>query len=146
LKDINYKKRRTKDEGRRTKKKTTRLSSLISHLLSSGFTLLEIMIALAIAGIAIIAILQTVNYHAGVAYEHTLYTRMLLMAKEKIGETEISLQNDKGVFPETDISYETMVREIKDSQQTEDEGIMELKVIVRGHNKEIELSELVTQK
>jgi len=131
---MSYKKRRTKDEGRRTQKKIT------------GFTLLEIMIALAIAGIAIIAILQTVNYHAGVAYEHTLYTRMFLMAKEKIGETEISLQDDKGVFPETDISYETMVREIKDSQQTEDEGIVELKVIVRGHDKEIELSELVTRK
>ncbi len=143
---MSYKKRRTKDEGRRTKKKTTHLSSLVFHLSSSGFTLLEVMIALAIAGIAIIAILQTVNYQAGVAYEHTLYTRMLLMAKEKIGETEISLQDDKGVFPETDISYETMVREIKDSQQTEDEGIVELKVIVRGHDKEIELSELVTRK
>ncbi len=146
MKAIDYKKRGTKDEGQRTKKKTTRLSSLISHLSSSGFTLLEIMIALAIAGIAIIAILQTVNYHAGVAYEHTLYTRMLLMAKEKIGETEIYLQDDKGVFPETDISYETMVREFKDSQQTGDEGIVELKVIIRGHDKEIELSELVTRK
>ncbi|MEF9426948.1 MAG: prepilin-type N-terminal cleavage/methylation domain-containing protein [Candidatus Mariimomonas ferrooxydans] len=135
-----------KDKRGRTKKKTTRLLSLISHLSSSGFTLLEIMIALAIAGTAIIAILQTVNYHAGVAYEHTLYTRMLLLAKEKIGETEIYLQDDKGVFPETDISYETMVREFKDSQQTQDEGIVELKVIVRGHDKEIELSELVTRK
>lgn len=135
-----------KDERGRTQKKITRLSSLVSYLSSSGFTLLEIMIALAIAGTAIIAILQTVNYHAGVAYEHTLYTRMLLMAKEKIGETEIYLQDDKGVFPETDISYETMVREFKDSQQTGDEGIVELKVIVRGHDKEIELSELVTRK
>lgn len=146
MKATSYKEKMKKDERGRTQKKITRLSSLVSYLSSSGFTLLEIMIALAIAGIAIIAILQTVNYHAGVAYEHTLYTRMLLMAKEKIGETEIYLQDDKGVFPETDISYETMVREFKDSQQTGDEGIVELKVIIRGHDKEIELSELVTRK
>lgn len=146
LKAMSYKKRRPRDEGRRTKKKTTYLSSLISYLSSSGFTFLEIMVALAIVGIAVITILHTVNYHADVVYEHTLTTRMLLMAREKIAEMEINPKNDKGVFPEIDVSYETIVRDIKDSQQTEDKGIVELKAIVRGYDKEIELSELVVKK
>jgi prepilin-type N-terminal cleavage/methylation domain-containing protein len=112
----------------------------------TGFTLLEIMIALAIVGVAIIAILHTVNYHADVAYEHTITTRMLLMAREKIAEMEINPKNDKGIFPETDFSYETIITDIKDPQQTEYKGIVELKAIVRGHDKEIELSELVIKK
>jgi prepilin-type N-terminal cleavage/methylation domain-containing protein len=112
----------------------------------AGFTLLEIMIALAIVGVAIIAILHTVNYHADVAYEHTITTRMLLLAREKIAEMEINPKNDKGVFPETDFSYETIVTDIKYPQQTEDKRIVELKAIVRGYDKEIELSELVIKK
>lgn len=52
MKAIDYKKRRTKDEGRRTKKKTTRLSSLISHLSSSGFTLIELIVVIFIISIA----------------------------------------------------------------------------------------------
>jgi hypothetical protein len=71
---------------------------------------------------------------------------MLLMAREKIAEMEINPKNEKGIFPETDFSYETIVTDIKGPQQTEDKGIVELKAIVRGYDKEIELSELVIKK
>ncbi len=125
-------------------------SPLTFHSRRAGFTLLEIMIALAIVGTALIAILHTVNYHAQVAYENILTTRMLLLAKEKISEMEMSSKNDEGLFPETDFSYETRVRDIKDLQLIKDEakdaGIVELRAIVRGYGKEVELSELVFKK
>jgi len=143
---MHYKKRREKVEERRTKKKITLHSSLVSHHSSSGFTLLEIMISIAIIATVLITIIQTVNYHAGIAHEHTLTTRMLLMAKEKIAELEIEPKNDKGLFTGTDFSYETTVRYIEDGQQTEDSRIVEIKAIVRGGDKEIELSELITKK
>ncbi len=146
MRAINYKKGRKMDERRWTKENIIRHLSPVTGHGSKGFTLLEIMIALAIVSTAIITILLTVNYHAGVAYEHTLETRMLLLAKEKIAELEINPENAKGVFPETDFSYETTVKNIEYTQTAESAVIVELKTIVRGNGKEIELSQLVIQK
>ncbi len=111
----------------------------------AGFTLLEIMVALAIVSTAVIAIFSTVNYHADVAYDHTLSTRMLLMAKEKIAEMEINPKNQKGVFPDSDFSYEATAKDLPGAVYEGDGGILELKTIVRGHGKEVELSQLVAK-
>jgi len=102
-----------------------------------GFTLLEIMIALAIIGAVVITILHTVNYHADVAYEQTLTTTMLLIAKGKIAEMELKPENAEGTISGTNFTYENSVN------TTEYEEIIELKTIVRGDGKEIILSELV---
>lgn len=50
---------------------------------SFGFTLLEIMIALAIIGLTLVTVLHTVNYHSNVSYENIVTTQMVQSAKEK---------------------------------------------------------------
>jgi type II secretion system protein I len=105
-----------------------------------GFTLLEIMIALVIVGAVVIAILHTVNYHADVAYEQTITTTMLLMAKEKIAEMELKPENAEGTILGTNFTYENSVN------TTEDDEIIELKTIISGNGKKIVLSELVLNK
>ncbi len=105
-----------------------------------GFTLLEVMIALAIIGITLTVILYTVNYHAKVSYENTLTTQMLLLAKEKIVDMEMDPKNSKGIFSGTDFTYENTVKNI------ENLGIIELKTVVSGQGKEVTLSEFVVKK
>jgi prepilin-type N-terminal cleavage/methylation domain-containing protein len=107
----------------------------------NGFTFLEIMVALAIVSIAILAIFNTVTYHADVALDHTLSTRMFLLAKEKISELKINPQNDKGKIPETDFSFTTEVLNLDGTLQQESDEILELRAVISGHGKEIELSE-----
>ncbi len=106
----------------------------------NGFTLLEVMIALAILGAVVITILQAVNYHADIAYEHTVATRMYLIAKEKITEMELNPKNAKGIIAGTDFTYENLVN------ATEDEGILELKTSINRNGKKVVLRELVVKK
>jgi prepilin-type N-terminal cleavage/methylation domain-containing protein len=109
-----------------------------------GFTFLEVMIALAIVGIAIIAVFNTVNYHADVASEHILTTRMLLAAKEKLAEMEKNPGNQKGSLPETGFTFETTAEHLEDDEEDVMRNIIELKAVIRGHGKEVELSRLVS--
>lgn len=109
-----------------------------------GFTFLEVMIALAIAGIAIIAVFNTVNYHADVASEHILTTRMLLAAKEKLAEMEKTPEQQKGSIPETDFTYETTVEHLEDGEEGVIRNIIELKAVIRGYGREVELKRLVS--
>lgn len=118
-------------------------SSLILRPSQKGFTFLEVMIALAIVGIAVIAIFNTVNYHADVAYDHTITTNMLLLAKGKLAEMEMNPENQKGSIPETDFSYETTVAYINDADSEEKQSILEVKAVIKGQGKEVELSQLV---
>ncbi|MEW6715254.1 MAG: type II secretion system protein [Nitrospirota bacterium] len=107
---------------------------------NDGFTLLEIMIALAIIGIALTTILYTVNYQADVAYENTLTTQMYMLAKEKITEMERSPANSSGDFPDTDFKY------VNTSESIANTDIIELKTVVSGRGKEVLLRELITKK
>ncbi len=105
-----------------------------------GFTLLEIMIALAIIGTAVIAILSTVNHHADVAYENILTTRMLFIAREKITEMEINPAKSKGIIKGTDFTFENMVN------KTDNDGIIELRTIISQNSKQVVLRELIMNK
>jgi len=102
-----------------------------------GFTLLEIMIALAIIGITLTVVIHTVNYHANVLYENTLTTEMYQAAKEKMHELEMNPVKSKGKIDETGLQYESTVTNI------EELGLIELKTVIYGKGKEITLSELV---
>lgn len=102
------------------------------------------MIALAIVGIAIIAVFNTVNYHADVASEHILTTRMLLAAKEKLAEMEKTPRNEKGSIPETDFTFKTTAERVENVEEEFIGDILELKAVIRGHGREIELSRLVS--
>ena len=106
----------------------------------NGFSLLEVMIALAIIGITLAVVIHTVNVHANLMFENTLTTRMFQLAKEKIYEMETNPQGSRGNISSTDFQYENIVLE------TEDSDIVELKTVVRGHGKEVRLSELIVKK
>jgi prepilin-type N-terminal cleavage/methylation domain-containing protein len=107
---------------------------------AKGFTLLEIMIALAIIGTILLTVIYTVNYHAQLSYEHTLATRIFLFAKEKMAELEMNPRNEKGISPDKDFSYENIVKD------TNNNNIIELKTMVKGYGKEVMLSEFVFKK
>jgi prepilin-type N-terminal cleavage/methylation domain-containing protein len=105
-----------------------------------GFTLLEIMIALAIIGTTLTIILHTINYHADVMYENILTTQMYQLAKEKIVELETTLQDSRGTIDNTNFTYENKVF------KQEDSDIIELKTTVKGYGKKVVLSEFVIKK
>ena len=105
----------------------------------SGFTLLEIMIALAIIGITLTVIIHTVNYHAQVLYENTVTTEMYQIAKEKIYELEMNPVKSKGKIEGTGYQYESTVSNV------EEMGLTELKTFVYGKGKELTLTEMVIQ-
>ena len=108
-----------------------------AHSDRSGFTLLEIMIALAIIGITLTVVIHTVNYHATVLYENTLTTEMYQVAKEKMYELEMNPVKSKGKIDETGLQYESTVTNV------EEMGLIELRTVIYGKGKEVVLSELV---
>jgi len=112
----------------------------IFSLQKQGFTLLEIMIALAIIGITVTVILHTVNYHADVMYENTVTTRMYLMAKEKMYELEEIQKDSSGTIENTGFKYENKVLDAGDS------GIVRLKTVIRGDDKKVTLTGLAFKK
>jgi len=105
-----------------------------------GFTLLEVMISLAIVAALLTTVLYTVNFHADAAYEHTINTKMLLLAKEKLIEMQQHPAEAKGDIQGTDFTYENLIN------TTEDTRVIEIKTIIRGHGKEVVLSEFVLNK
>ncbi|MBI5740836.1 MAG: type II secretion system protein [Nitrospirae bacterium] len=103
----------------------------------AGFTLLEIMIALAIIGISLMTVLHTVNYHAGISDANTVTTQLTQLAKEQLFNLEANPAASAGNIEGTSFTYENIVSE------TGEPGIIELKTIVKGQDREIELRELI---
>ena len=114
-----------------------RSSSFI--LRKEGFTLLEILIALAIVGGLLVTLIYTLNYHLGLVERQETITVGTLLAKNKMTELEQSRENKKGVFdaPYGDYSYETF---IKESPYT---GVSEIIVVVKAGKEEVKLNEFV---
>ena len=111
-----------------------------NNKITTGFTLLEVMIALAIIGIALTVILHTVNYHVDVMQENTLTTMMYQTAKEKMYDLKKTLINSKGAVESTELTYENLVF------KSNDFNIIELKTVVRGQNNEVSLNAFVIKK
>lgn len=106
----------------------------------SGFTLLEVMIALAIVGATLTVSLYTVNYHADVSYDNSIKTRMLLLAKERLRLLELEQQESSGPVKGTDFFYKSSI------SRSAFDGIIVLKTVIKGHNKEFSLSKLVVER
>ncbi len=102
-----------------------------------GFTLLEIMIALAIIGMALTIIIHTVNYHAGIMYDNTLTTQMVQIAKEKLNELESAPRNQKGDIGTTGLSFENIVSPLQDTD------VVKLTTVVKGQGREIVFTKLI---
>jgi general secretion pathway protein I len=117
--------------------KTSRYNSSIE-----GFTLLEVLIALAIVGSLLVTVIYTLNYHLGIAGRHETITVATLLAKGKMADLEKNPVNEKGDFddPYKNYAYETFVR---DSPYA---GISEIIVIVKTINEEVKLNEFIFKK
>jgi prepilin-type N-terminal cleavage/methylation domain-containing protein len=105
----------------------------------AGFTLLEIMIAIAIIGITLSVILHTVNYHADILYDNTITTQMYQLAKEKMYELEKLPANTKGKL-NVNFTFQNTI------SVSEESNIMELKTVVRGYDRAVTLTELMIKK
>ncbi len=73
-----------------------------------GFTLLEVLIALAIISGVLVTIISTVNYHLSLIERHETITVATLIGREKLLETTQHQRDKKGNFekPFQDYSFE----------------------------------------
>jgi len=112
-------------------------SSLL--LRKNGFTLLEVLIALAIIGGLLVTLIYTLNYHLGIIERHETLTVATLLAKNKMADIEDTREDGKGVFdvPYDGYAYETFVKE------SPYVGISEIIVIVRAGKEEVKLNEFI---
>jgi general secretion pathway protein I len=104
-----------------------------------GFTLLEVMIGLAIVGGLLITLLYTLNYHLALAERQLSVTNMTNLAREKMNDLRRDPQAGKGFFEEPygGYSYETI---IKDSSFP---SMSEIIVHVRNGRESVTMAELI---
>lgn len=108
---------------------------------AGGFTLLEILIALAIVGGLLVTLIYTLNYHLSIVERHETITTATLLAKDKLIEMEKNPEDKKGTFdePYKGYTYETFVKE------SPYPGISEIIVVVRSDSdkEEVKLNEFI---
>ncbi len=104
-----------------------------------GFTLIEVMIGIAILGGLLVTLIYSLNYHLGFTERQFAITNITNLAKEKIVEMEETPQAGEGQFPEpyAMIYYQTKVKESRFP------GMQEFIVIVGDGKESIVLTELV---
>jgi general secretion pathway protein I len=107
-----------------------------------GFTLLEIMIALAIIGGLLITLLYSLNYHLGIAERHETLTIATMLAKNKLHDLEQSPAAAKGDFPDPYSRYH-YTAEVKESPYP---GISEILVTVRSGKENVKFTEFIEKK
>jgi general secretion pathway protein I len=105
----------------------------------TGFTLLEVLISLAIISGLLVTLIYTVNYHLSLVERQETVTVATLLAKDKMSELEKNPEGGRGSFeaPYGSYTYETFV---KDSPYA---GISEIAVIVKAGGEEVRLNEFV---
>lgn len=106
----------------------------------AGFTLLEIMIAVAIVGGLLVTLIYTLNHHLGIAGRHEFLTVASLLAKEKIYEMEKKPVRGNGDFPEPFSKY----RYVTDIKESIYPGLSEISVVVSsGGSESVQFTELI---
>ncbi len=104
-----------------------------------GFTLLEVMIALAIIGGVLVTLIYSLNYHLGIAGRDEAVTVATMLAQEKMVDAELSPLSASGDF---DSPYEAFHYKT-DVSESEFPGFSELSVTVTTENESVTLSELI---
>jgi general secretion pathway protein I len=104
-----------------------------------GFTLLEVLVALAIISGLLITLIYTVNYQLGIVERQETVTVATLLAKSALTELEKKPESKMGKFeaPYDAYTYETAV---KDSPYP---GVNEITVIVTAGKEEVKLNQYV---
>ena len=99
---------------------------------SRGFTLLEVLVSLAIIAFALTAILQTQFYNLKVCAESKNILIARILTQKKMAEIELSddLKAEEGVFPENkDFSYAVNFNDVQENLKE-----INLKVIYKEGN------------
>lgn len=104
-----------------------------------GFTLLEVLIALAVVGGLLVTLIYTLNYQLSILERHEKITILTLLAKNKMLEMEKNPVDTSGNFEEpfNSYSYETKVKESPYA------GISEVIVSVKAGGEEVKLNEFI---
>lgn len=105
----------------------------------NGFTLLEVMISLAIVAGLLVTLIYTLNYHLGLAEKQVAVTIATTLAKEKLYELEQKPAAVKGNFPEPYAAF-SFEASVKDSVFP---GMSEISVSVKNGKEDIVLSQLI---
>ncbi|MBM4140842.1 MAG: type II secretion system protein [Nitrospira sp.] len=105
----------------------------------NGFTLLEIMISLAVIGGLLVTLLYTLNYHLSIAEKHEKVTVASLLAKAKMSEIEKNPAVTKGEFPEPYSGY----RYVTGTKESPFPGFSVIYVVVSNGKEEVKLAELI---
>ena len=106
-----------------------------------GFTLLEVIISLAIVGGLLVTLIYTLNYQLGIVERHETVTVGTLLAKNELLEMQNSPVSRKGTFEEPFSSY-TYETNVKQSPYI---GVSEIIVVVRSGSEEVKLNEFIVQ-
>ena len=105
----------------------------------SGFTLLEIMISLAIIGGLLVTVIYTLNYHLSLAERQEFQTIATMLSKNKMAEAEKNPVASKGEFsePYSGYRYVTLISE------SPYPGVSVITVAVSRGNEDVKLSEMI---
>jgi general secretion pathway protein I len=106
---------------------------------SRGFTLLEVLVALAIVGGLLVTLIYTLNYHLGIVARQETVTIATLLAKNTMADMEQNPETKKGSYdaPYDAYAYETAVN---DSPYP---GVKEIIVTVKTGSEEVKLNEFI---
>jgi general secretion pathway protein I len=102
---------------------------IISMQKNEGFTLFEVIVAVAILGISLVMVMQL--FSAGLRSARTScdYTRAIVHAKDKMEELSATLVNDSGEFDDG-FRWESEVHDYKEPEETD---YHLLKLVVKIH-------------
>lgn len=114
----------------------------MSKRTDSGFTLIEVLIALAVTGALLVTLLYTLNHHLSVADAHESTTVATMLGVEKISELSVKPRDEKGTFPPPNEDY-SYVAEATESQYL---GITEITVTVTKDRERLVLRKLQFEK
>ena len=117
----------------------TKIRTKQSDPSSAGFTLLEIMIAIAIVGGLLVTLIYTLNYHLGIAERQEFLTVASLLAREKMGEMEKKPESMQGDFPAPYSNYH-FVTQLKESPFPD---MSQISVVVSDGKDNVKLVELI---
>lgn len=105
---------------------------------AKGFTLLEVMIALAVVGGLLITVIYTLNHNLGIAQRQESETVLIMLAREKMAELRESPARGEGEFQGEYSGYKYAASAV-DSVYP---GVTELSVTVSVDKEKVTLREL----
>jgi general secretion pathway protein I len=108
---------------------------------AKGFTLLEVMLSLAIVSALLVTVIFTLNYHLTLAERQTAVMLTTTLAQQKLAEILRSPSESSGAFAGEyrDLTYRTFVSEAPFP------GMVELSVTVTGRGETVTLAELIVK-